>query len=110
MATACAGNAPPYLPRLDPNHPPDGDNHLPTDERHPGRYHSEWPADMSLESVADIAPEQAADIIGIRTEVAEWNGGPFDPDVVEVEEHAQALAALAKQWSRKTTTSRKRAT
>ena len=32
------------------------------------------------------------------------------PDVAEVEEHAQALAALAKQWSRKATTSRKRAT
>jgi len=65
MATACAGNAPPYLPRLDPNHPLEGDNHLPTDERHPGRHQSEWPADMTLESVADIAPEQAADIIGI---------------------------------------------
>jgi hypothetical protein len=67
MATACAGNAPPYLPRLDPNHPLEGDNHLPTDERHPGRHQSEWPADMTLESVADIAPEQAADIIGIRS-------------------------------------------
>ena len=70
MATACAGNAPPYLPRLDPNHPLEGDNHLPTDERHPGRHHSERPADMISESVADIAPEQAADIIGTRSKFA----------------------------------------
>jgi hypothetical protein len=55
-----------------------------------------------LEAITDPKHERHA-------EVAEWNGGPFDPDVVEVEEHAQALAALAKQWSRKTT-SRKRAT
>src|SRR5688572_7333697 len=66
-ATACAGNAPRRLPRLDPDHQPDGDNHPPADERHPGRHHSERPADMTSESVADIAPEQAADIIGIRT-------------------------------------------
>ena len=45
-----------------------------------------------------------------HAEVTEWIDGPFDPDLVEVEEHAQALAALAKQWSRKATTSRKRAT
>ena len=56
-----------------------------------------------LEAITDPEHERHA-------EVAEWNGGPFDPDVVEVEEHDQALAALAKQWSRKTTTSGKRAT
>ena len=56
-----------------------------------------------LEAITDPKHERHA-------EVAEWIGGPFDPDVVEVEEHAQALAALAKQWSRKATTSRKRAT
>ena len=56
-----------------------------------------------LEAITDPKHERHA-------EVAEWIGGPFDPDVVEVEEHDQALAALAKQWSRKTTTSRKRAT
>src|SRR3954466_7130700 len=74
--TACAGNAPRRLPRLDPNHPLEGDNHLPTDERHPGRHQSEWPADMTLESVADIAPEQAADIIGIRS-------SGLDPELFE---------------------------
>ena len=56
-----------------------------------------------LEAITDPKHERHA-------EVAEWIGGPFDPDVVEVEEHAQALAALAKQWSRKPNTSRKRAT
>jgi len=56
-----------------------------------------------LEAVTDPKHERHA-------EVAEWIGGTFDPDVVEAEEHAQALAALVKQWSRKTTTSRKRAT
>jgi Plasmid pRiA4b ORF-3-like protein len=56
-----------------------------------------------LEAVTDPKHERHA-------EVAEWIGGTFDPDVVEAEEHAQALAALAKQWSRKATTSRKRAT
>src|SRR3712207_2693947 len=66
-ATACAESGPRRLPRLDPDHPPDGDNHPPADERHPGRHQSERPADMILEPVADIAPEQAADIIGIRT-------------------------------------------
>jgi hypothetical protein len=33
---------------------------------HPGRHHPERPADMRSESVADIALEQAADIIGTR--------------------------------------------
>jgi hypothetical protein len=56
-----------------------------------------------LEAIADPKHERHA-------ELTEWNGGPFDPDAVEVEEHAQALAALAKPWSRKTITSRKRAT
>jgi hypothetical protein len=56
-----------------------------------------------LEAVTDPKHERHA-------EVAEWIGGTFDPDVVEAEVHAQALAALAKQWSRKATTSRKRAT
>jgi Plasmid pRiA4b ORF-3-like protein len=56
-----------------------------------------------LEAVTDPKHERHA-------EVAEWIGGTFDPDVVEAEEHARALAALAKRWSRKATTSRKRAT
>lgn len=62
-----------------------------------------WGYAEFLEAITDPKHERHA-------EVAEWIGGPFDPDVVEVEEHAQAVAALAKQWSRKTTTSRKRAT
>src|SRR3712207_1176470 len=70
-ATACAESGPRRLPRLDPDHPPDGDNHPPADERHPGRHQSERPADMILEPVADIAPEQAADIIGIRSLIEE---------------------------------------
>ena len=62
-----------------------------------------WGYAEFLEAITDPKHERHA-------EVAERIGGPFDPDVVEVEEHAQAVAALAKQWSRKTTTSRKRAT
>ena len=38
-----------------------------------------------LEAITDPEHERHA-------EVAEWIGGPFDPDVVEAEEHAQALA------------------
>ena len=56
-----------------------------------------------LEAVTDPKHERHA-------ELTEWIGGPFDPDVVETEEHAQALAVLAKQWSQKATANRKRAT
>src|SRR5215218_3008514 len=46
-----------------------------------------------LEAITDPEHERHA-------EVVEWNDGPFDPEVAEIEEYAQALAALAKQWSR----------
>src|SRR5215212_12035862 len=46
-----------------------------------------------LEAITDPKHERHA-------ELTEGIGGPFDPDVVETEEHAQALAALVKQWSR----------
>ena len=56
-----------------------------------------------LEAITDPKHERHA-------ELTEWVGGPFDPNVVETEEHAQSLAVLAKQWSQKATANRKRAT
>ena len=56
-----------------------------------------------LEAVTDPEHERHA-------EVVEWIGGTFDPNVVETEDHAQALAVLAKQWSQKATANRKRTT
>ena len=42
-------------------------------------------------------------------ELTEWTGDAFDPEAVDAEGHANALAALARQWSRKPTVIRKRA-
>jgi len=42
--------------------------------------------------------------------LSRYIGSLFDPNVVDTEEHTHALAVLAKQWSRKTTAKRKRAT
>jgi hypothetical protein len=45
-----------------------------------------------------------------HAELTEWIGEAFDPDAVDTEGHANALAALARQWARKPAVKRKRAT
>jgi hypothetical protein len=37
-----------------------------------------------------------------HVEMTEWIGDNFDPKAIDVEAHTQELAALAKQWTRKT--------
>ena len=44
-----------------------------------------------------------------HAELTEWVGDAFDPDAVDTVRHANALAALAKQWSRKLPVTPKRA-
>lgn len=61
-----------------------------------------WGYADCLEALTDPEHERHA-------ELTEWIGSPFDPNVVDTKEHTQALAVLAKQWSRKTTAKRKRA-
>jgi hypothetical protein len=56
-----------------------------------------------LEAIAD--PKHVR-----HAELAEWTGDAFDPDAVDTEGHANAIAALARQWSRKPAVKRKRAT
>lgn len=62
-----------------------------------------WGYTDFLEAITDPKHERHA-------ELTEWIGSSFDPNAAETEEHAQALAALAKQWSQKATATRKRAT
>jgi hypothetical protein len=54
-----------------------------------------------LEAIADPRHER-------HVEFKEWIGGPFDPKAADTEGHAQALALLAKQWTRKLTARRKK--
>jgi hypothetical protein len=44
-----------------------------------------------------------------HAELTEWIGDAFDPDAVDTEGHANPLAALARQWSRKPAVTRTRA-
>ncbi|MGC8477302.1 MAG: plasmid pRiA4b ORF-3 family protein [Acetobacteraceae bacterium] len=60
-----------------------------------------WGYSAFLEAIANPDHEE-------HEEWLTWVGGRFDPAVVDVEAHARALAALAKQWSRSPTTHRKR--
>jgi len=52
-----------------------------------------WGYGDFLEAIADPKHERHA-------EFKEWIGEPFNPEAVDAEGHAQALAALAKQWTR----------
>jgi Plasmid pRiA4b ORF-3-like protein len=62
-----------------------------------------WGYAEFLEAMAD--PKH-----GRHAEFTEWIGEAFDPNLVDTEGHAHALAALAKQWSRMPATRGKRAT
>ena len=61
-----------------------------------------WGYGEFLEAIAD--PKHVR-----HTELTEWIGEVFDPNAVDTEGHANALAALARQWSRKPAVKRKRA-
>lgn len=62
-----------------------------------------WGYGEFLEAIADPKHERHA-------ESMEWIGEAFDPTAVDTEGHAHAVAALAKQWSRKPPVRRKRTT
>lgn len=62
-----------------------------------------WGYGDFLDAIADPKHERHA-------EFKEWIGGPFDPKAVDSEGHAHALAALAKQWARKTAATRRKKT
>jgi hypothetical protein len=53
-----------------------------------------WGYAEFLEAIADPKHERHA-------EMSEWAGEPFDPTEIDIDEHAKAVAALAKAWSRK---------
>jgi hypothetical protein len=54
-------------------------------------------------AIADPQHEQHA-------EIREWCGDDFDPNALDTEARATALAALAKQWARKPAVKRKKTT
>jgi hypothetical protein len=56
-----------------------------------------------LEAIADPLNERHA-------EMREWCGEHFDPNAVDMEAHASALATLARQWARKPAAKRKKIT
>lgn len=56
-----------------------------------------------IEAIADPQHERHA-------EMQKWCGEDFDPNAVDPEAHANAIAALARQWARKPALKRKRAT
>jgi hypothetical protein len=62
-----------------------------------------WGYGDFLEAIADPKHERHA-------ESMEWIGEHFDPDAVDTEGHAKALAALAKQWARKPAARKKKKT
>jgi hypothetical protein len=62
-----------------------------------------WGYGEFLEAIADPKHERHA-------EYKEWIGEPYDPDAVDTEGHAQALAVLARQWARKPAAKRKKKT
>jgi Plasmid pRiA4b ORF-3-like protein len=59
-----------------------------------------WGYAEFLEAIADPQHENHA-------EMTEWAGGPFDPHKIDIDDHAKAVAALAKAWSRKPAVKRK---
>jgi hypothetical protein len=62
-----------------------------------------WGYGDFLEAIADPKHERHA-------EFKEWLGEPFDPAAVDTAGHAQALAALAKQWTQRPAARRKKKT
>ncbi len=42
-----------------------------------------------------------------HAEMVQWVGAPLDPNTIDFDEHAKAVEALAKAWSRKPATKRK---
>jgi hypothetical protein len=59
-----------------------------------------WGYAEFLEAIADPKHERHA-------EMTEWAGEPFDPHKIDIDEHAKAVADLAKAWSRKPAVKRK---
>ena len=59
-----------------------------------------WGYAEFLEAIGDPKHERHA-------EMAQWAGEPFDPAVINFEEHEKAVDALARAWSRKPATRRK---
>jgi hypothetical protein len=59
-----------------------------------------WGYAEFLEAIADPKHERHA-------EMSEWAGEPFDPTKIDIDEHAKAVADLAKAWSRKPAVKRK---
>lgn len=53
-----------------------------------------WGYAEFLEAMADPRHERHAECV-------EWIGESFDPSAIDIERHAQALAALARKWARK---------
>ena len=62
-----------------------------------------WGYAEFLEAIADPKHESHAEMV-------QWVGAPFDPNTIDIDEHAKAVEALVKAWSRKPTTKRKPAT
>ncbi len=59
-----------------------------------------WSYAEFLEAIANPKHESHAEMV-------RWVGVPFDPAVIDFEEHAKAIEDLAKAWSRKPATRRK---
>jgi Plasmid pRiA4b ORF-3-like protein len=62
-----------------------------------------WGYGDFLDAIADPKHER-------HVESMEWIGEPFDPETVDAEGHAQALAVLAKRWAREPAAKRKKKT
>ena len=61
-----------------------------------------WGYAEFLEAIANPKHENHADMV-------QWVGELFDPNTIDFDEHAKAVEALAKAWSRKPATKRKSA-
>lgn len=59
-----------------------------------------WGYAEFLDAIADPHHEN-------HTEMTEWAGRPFNPGNVNIDDHAKAVAALAKAWARKPPVKRK---
>ena len=59
-----------------------------------------WGYAEFLEAISDPKHESHAEMV-------QWIGAPFDPNTIDFDEHAKAVEALAKAWSRKPATRRK---
>lgn len=60
-----------------------------------------WGCSEFLAAISDPNHERHAEFV-------EWSGGNFDPNTVDIERRARAVAALGRKWSRAPTTRRKR--